>query len=301
VLINITKQIKILFYLYKAMKLTKGKLSKIQNKKKQTLKRYKKGGKTRKSKTFRKRKHVNLHNASLKKYKGGSGELTEAKPATSEVEPIQTDPITQTSLTPSSEQAAQTTLEEQEPMLEEGQQKLGEAEPTLEEQAAQPMLGEDGQQDLEEVNPTLESAGQQNLQAPLEDVITSQEPMSSDPGEGPGSHQELPPPVSEEGSGQLTESEIETNSLDNAAGSDDNASSEEAPKFDAEPVSVDATPVENTPPIVVESLENLLDYISTKIAKKLQQSSSFGNGTESGLNRDSFNSVANANETLAES
>ena len=302
------------------MKLTKGKLSKIQNKKKQSLKRFKKVGKTRKSKTFRKRKHVNLHNASLKKYKGGQTEPIEAKPVTNELETTQTYPITQTSLTPSSEQAAQTTLEEQEPLLEEGQQNLEEVNPTLEEEGQQnleevkptleeegptigeevkPTLEEDGEQNLEEVNPTLEEDGGQNLEEPLVDSTTSEEPISSDTIEGSGSDQELPPPISEEGS---SESEIETNSLDNAVGSDDNVSSEESPKFDAEPVSVDATPVENTPPIVVESLENLLDYISTKIAKKLkQQSSSFGNETESGLNRDSFNSVANANETLAES
>ena len=286
------------------MKLTKGKLSKIQNKKKQSLKRFKKVGKTRKSKTFRKRKHVNLHNASLKKYKGGQTEPIEAKPVTNEVETTQTYPITQTSLTPSSEQAAQTTLEEQEPTLEEGQQNLEEVNPILEEEGQQnleevkPTL-EEGPTIGEEVNPTLEEDGEQNLEEPLVDSTTSEEPISSDTIEGSGSDQELPPPISEEGS---SESEIETNSLDNAVGSDDNVSSEESPKFDAEPVSVDATPVENTPPIVVESLENLLDYISTKIAKKLkQQSSSFGNETESGLNRDSFNSVANANETLAES
>ncbi|NDB86977.1 MAG: hypothetical protein EB127_30470, partial [Alphaproteobacteria bacterium] len=188
------------------------------------------------------------------------------------------------------EEEGQQNLEEVKPTLEEeGQQNLEEVKPTLEEG---PTIGE-------EVNPTLEEDGEQNLEEPLVDSTTSEEPISSDTIEGSGSDQELPPPISEEGS---SESEIETNSLDNAVGSDDNVSSEESPKFDAEPVSVDATPVENTPPIVVESLENLLDYISTKIAKKLkQQSSSFGNETESGLNRDSFNSVANANETLAES
>lgn len=275
------------------MKLTKGKLSKIQNKKKQTLKRYKKGGKTRKSKTFRKRKHVNLHNASLKKYKGGSGELTEAKPATSEVEPIQTDPITQTSLTPSSEQTAQPILEEAKPTLDEEQQNLEEVNPTLEEE--QQNLEEEAKPTLEAAQPTLGEEEQQDLETPLEDATTTQTPISSDPGEGPGSNEALPPPVSEEGTEQLTEPEIETNNLDNA-----DAVSQEPPKFDSEPVSVDATQVENTPPIVVESLENLLDYISTKIAKKLQQTSSFGSNKNTELNKDSFNSVANANETLAE-
>jgi hypothetical protein len=49
------------------MKLTKGKLSKIRNKKNQSAKRFKKTGKHRKTKTFRKRKALNLHNTSLKK------------------------------------------------------------------------------------------------------------------------------------------------------------------------------------------------------------------------------------------
>jgi hypothetical protein len=58
------------------MKLTKGRLLKIINKKKQSLKRYKKrekNSKYRKIRTFRKRKSVNLHNATLRKYKGGQG------------------------------------------------------------------------------------------------------------------------------------------------------------------------------------------------------------------------------------
>ena len=69
------------------MKLTKGKLSKLYNKKKQSLKRYKKGGKTYKSKTFRKRKALNLHTTSLKKHRGG-----QAKPETDPV-PGQTSEV----------------------------------------------------------------------------------------------------------------------------------------------------------------------------------------------------------------
>jgi len=62
------------------MKLTKGKISKIQNKNKQSLKKYKTTGKTHKSKTFRKRRPVNLHISSLKKYRGGQDKSKSASP-----------------------------------------------------------------------------------------------------------------------------------------------------------------------------------------------------------------------------
>jgi len=277
------------------MKLTKGKLSKIQNKKKQSLKRYKKGGKTHKSKTFRKRKHLNLHNTSLKKYKGGQPESIEAKPATEveQTEPIQTEPLNQVSEPQVSEPQVS---EPQDSVQNEGQTIETPVEVSKEEDAA-PIIKED---------------------------VEIKEPISSDPGEGPGSHQPLPPPVSEEGSAQLTESEIASNNLDNAetgsvagsengsgavsengsdAGSDmssiEESESVEPPKLDAEPIASMGAQAESAPSIAAESLDNLLDYISTKIAQKLKQSS-FGSNAGSDLNRDSFNSVADASETLAE-
>ena len=64
------------------MKLTKGKISKLYRKNKQSLKRYKKK-ETNKNKSFRKSGHVNLRNKSLKNYKGGQDKedaLNEKKP-----------------------------------------------------------------------------------------------------------------------------------------------------------------------------------------------------------------------------
>ena len=49
------------------MKLTKGKLSKLFHKKKQTMRRYKNRKYRRASKTFRQRKPLNLHRSSMKK------------------------------------------------------------------------------------------------------------------------------------------------------------------------------------------------------------------------------------------
>lgn len=56
------------------MKLTKGRISKILNKRKQTLKKNKNKKRSHNGKTFRKNTHVNLHNSTLKNVsKGGSG------------------------------------------------------------------------------------------------------------------------------------------------------------------------------------------------------------------------------------
>jgi hypothetical protein len=65
------------------MKLTKGKISKLYRKNKQSLKRYKKK-ETNKNKSFRKRGHVNLRNKSLKNYKGGQ----DKEDALNEKEPV---------------------------------------------------------------------------------------------------------------------------------------------------------------------------------------------------------------------
>jgi hypothetical protein len=63
------------------MKLTKGKLSKIYNKKRQTMRKLKKNGKkNRRGKTFRKRRPLNLYSKTLKKVlkKGGTNRYLSA-------------------------------------------------------------------------------------------------------------------------------------------------------------------------------------------------------------------------------
>ena len=66
------------------MNLTKGKISKLHNKKKQSVKKYKKRAKTHKTKTLRrKHKSVNLVKSTLKNYKvwfGGEGDDAIASP-----------------------------------------------------------------------------------------------------------------------------------------------------------------------------------------------------------------------------
>ena len=53
------------------MKLTKGKISKLYHKKRQSVKRYKRGNKNIQNKTFRKKRHFDLSRLTLKNFKGG--------------------------------------------------------------------------------------------------------------------------------------------------------------------------------------------------------------------------------------
>ena len=65
------------------MKLTKGRISKLFNKKRQTVKKYKNKKKNHVAKTFRKNTHINLHNSTLKKMlKGGENYENNIQPNT---------------------------------------------------------------------------------------------------------------------------------------------------------------------------------------------------------------------------
>jgi hypothetical protein len=329
------------------MKLTKGKISKIQNKKKQSLKRYKKGGKTHKSKTFRKRRAFNLHNKSLKKYKGGQPVETEAKSdgtpnlaekpttdvegapsptvaPTTDVEatpvveePVKSDEIP-TPVVPTSDVEA--TQVEEEPVKSNvvGEESLGSdvEEPDKTNATPPPVVPTS---DVEETPVGEESLGTNVDATPVgeeslgTDVDATRVGEEEDPGEGPGSGSALPPPISAEGS---LDADNLSNNADDSVGTNVAAGSEGEQEASVEgeqeasvegeqenqPSMTENTPAGNDISIVAESLSKLADYISEKIAQKLKNLS-FGSSSGSGsdLNRDSFNAVANANETLAES
>ena len=266
------------------MKLTKGKLSKIRNKKNQSAKRFKKTGKSRNTKTFRKRRALNLHNTSLKKYKGGDGSKVPEN-GTQVVEPTKSNKA-----------------DEVPPTTDVVQEMPNETQPTT-----------DVVQEIpEEIPPTTDVVQESQVEPEMETSTTNIE----NPGEGPGSHQELPPPVSEVGSDsaevstaakqEMVDDVIPSSKLENSSeiGSEDADSisemEETKPEPEPEPEQPEPQqqqPVGNDMSIVAESLDKLAEYISDKIAKKLN----LGSGKSStDLNRDSFNAVANANEALVE-
>jgi hypothetical protein len=147
-----------------------------------------------------------------------------------------------------------------------------------------------------------------------------------DPGEGPGSHQALPPPVSEIGSDsaevssaanqEMVEDGTTANShvasfsgLENNSESGSEIGSENVAPLSETEKEPELQPIEGEQPqsqqkplgndisIVAESLDKLAEYISDKIAKKLNLGTS---NSSTDLNRDSFNAVANANNALVE-
>lgn len=69
------------------MKLTKGRISKLFNKKRQTAKKYRNKKRSHVAKTFRKNTHINLHNSTLKKALKG-GEYANANITSSPVEEL---------------------------------------------------------------------------------------------------------------------------------------------------------------------------------------------------------------------
>ena len=136
------------------MKLTKGKLSKLFHKKKQTMRRYKNQRKYRRaSKTFRQRKPLNLHRSSMKKIERmGGAEPDEkvplvVKPASDEAttttemvsEPI-TEPVPEPISEPAVEPVPESTAAEEpvpEPVAEEPV-----SEPVAEEPVSEPVAEE---------------------------------------------------------------------------------------------------------------------------------------------------------------
>jgi len=281
------------------MKLTKGKISKIRNKKNQSAKRIKKSGKGRNTKTFRKRKALNLHNTSLKKYKGGDGsKLPENVPQV--VEPTKSN---KTGVVPPTSDVVQEMPKEMPPTTDVVQEMPKEMPPTTDVVQEMP----------KEMPPTTDVVQESQVEPEMETSTTNIE----NPGEGPGSHQELPPPVSEVGSDsaevssaakqEMVEDVTPVSELENSSdigseiGSEDAASLSEMEetKPKSEPELEQQQPVGNDLSIVAESLDKLAEYISDKIAKKLNLNLGTSNSSTD-LNRDSFNAVANANEALVE-
>jgi hypothetical protein len=108
----------------------------------------------------------------------------------------------------------------------------------------------------------------------------------------------------EDGPAVLDATPVSENEMDAASeiGSEDAASITEEPLAEKTEVPVEPTQqqlVGNDISIVAESLDKLAEYISDKIAKKINFNLGSVNSSTD-LNRDSFNAVANANESLVQ-
>ena len=178
------------------MKLTKGKLSKLFHKKKQTMRRYKNQRKYRRaSKTFRQRKPLNLHRSSMKKIgRVGGADPDEkvplvVKPASDEAttttemvsEPI-TEPVPEPISEPAVEPVPESTAAEEpvpEPVAEEPV-----SEPVAEEPVSEPVAEEPAAAAaLEPVaeEPVSEEPVAEAVDKPIVDENVNPEPASTTP------------------------------------------------------------------------------------------------------------------------
>ena len=127
------------------MKLTKGKLSKLFHKKKQTMRRYKNRKYRRASKTFRQRKPLNLHRSSMKKIgRVGGADPDEKVPLV--VKPASDEATTEMVSEPLSEPVPEPVAEEPvfEPAVEPIPEPVPEpaVEPVTEEPVSEPVAEE---------------------------------------------------------------------------------------------------------------------------------------------------------------
>jgi hypothetical protein len=261
------------------MKLTKGKLSKIRNKKNQSAKRFKKTGKGRKTKTFRKRRALNLHNTSLKKYNGGQGAKTPENE--SKIEPTKPDEVPSTADVVD-EPVSPTTDVVDEPVLPTSDV-INEPVPTTTDVVDEPVLPTTDVGNLEE--------GSGSFPAPVSEIGSEVSPLAKEE-------------MVEDGPAVLDATPVSENEMDAASeiGSEDATSITEEPLAEKTEVPVEPTQqqlVGNDISIVAESLDKLAEYISDKIAKKINFNLGSVNSSTD-LNRDSFNAVANANESLVQ-
>jgi hypothetical protein len=262
------------------MKLTKGKLSKIRNKKNQSAKRFKNTGKGRKTKTFRKRRALNLHNTSLKKYNGGQGAKTPENESKI-IEPTKPDEVPATSVVVD-EPVPPTTNVVDEPV------------PPTTNVVDEPVPPTTDVVD-ESVSPTTDvgnlEEGSGSFPVPVSEIGSEVSPLAKEE-------------MVEDGPAVLDATPVSENEMDAASeiGSEDAASITEEPLAEKTEVPVEPTQqqlVGNDISIVAESLDKLAEYISDKIAKKINFNLGSVNSSTD-LNRDSFNAVANANESLVQ-
>ena len=215
------------------MKLTKGKLSKLFHKKKQTMRRYKNQRKYRRaSKTFRQRKPLNLHRSSMKKIgRVGGADPDEkvplvVKPASDEVT---TEPITE----PVPEAASEPTAAE-EPVSEPAVEPV--PEPVAHEPVSEPAVEPVSEPTTEPV--AQEQVAEQAVEPVAQEPAATLEPVS----------EPVPEPVVE------------------PAAEEPLAKSVEEPA-----VAENVKPESSAPPSVVDALDIIANKIAKAVVKEMRE------------------------------
>jgi len=240
------------------MKLTKGKLSKLFHKKKQTMRRYKNQRKYRRaSKTFRQRKPLNLHRSSMKKIERMGGADPDekvplvVKPASDEATITTTESITEPVTEPAVEPA---TAPESAP--------VSEPTPTTEPEPEPAPIPEP------EPAPTPTAEPE-----PEPEPVTESEPM---PESAPATEPEQTP-ASEE----VPETKMEPEPQPETTQADTIPSADAVSKqIDAENVK----PESSAPPSVADALDIIADKIATAVVTKMRENPVMGSSPNQDAN-----------------
>jgi len=310
------------------MKLTKGRLMTLIHKKNQTSKRYKKKSSRRKlskARTLRKRKHFNLHRASLKKYRGGQPEVPKENEkekeegASNSGEMIDAEKNSVTNgavVTAPQEQEQQEEGKGQQEELqaakpEEQQEELQAAKPE-EEQEEQPLQPEEEQEE-QPLQPVKDGTTAPQEGETVEEEDTKLNSQQVDDGIGPGSDAPLPVDVMtlEKQQQEQKDGESQDKNNNNNNNNEDEEPREEGVKEGVgeqtevkengqqEEIGQTAEKgqgvVKEEPMILVESLDHLAEYLAKKIAQQLRT-----NSEPTRSNEDAFQRVGDASEEMAQ-
>jgi len=261
------------------MKLTKGKLSKLFHKKKQTMRRYKNQRKYRRaSKTFRQRKPLNLHRSSMKKIERmGGAEPDEkvplvVKPASDEATITTTEPITEPVSEPTTEPIP-------EPVPEPATETISEPEAALEpvpEPISEPIPAS-----MPEPEPVA-------APAPEPEPAPTLTPASEPEPEPAPTTESAPAPTTESAPEPTTETAPEptTETAPEPEPQPETTKVDAIPTADAVPKQMDAENVKPESSLAPPSVSDALDIIANKIAKAVVKEMRETSATGSTANQD---------------
>ena len=301
------------------MKLTKGKLSKIRNKKNQSAKRVKNHGKIRNAKTFRKRRALNLHKKSLKKYRGGQPDEQMSPKSDAKENVIESSKVADVVSSESSQQQDEAgTIGASEPTQQKNVADSGEGNP----QSDDNLKPEDDDLNAEtssqaEVKPEGQEESKQYEKT--EDSVNVEETSPSTEIKNNDDEIPLPEPVSQTGENDEKEStegsEIDAQSVENDASSvisnpgdeetqqneDDESTKTSSAETGAATTTIDSTSnIPTTPQVnpsgpALEAAQGLEKFVKF-LANELKGANN--NNTVS-LNPDAFSAVETATAALS--
>jgi len=295
------------------MKLTKGKVSKILNKKNQSKKKYKKLIKKNKNiNTFRKR-HLNLANKTLKRITGGddgktkldeslSGQETlstnsEPLPTNSETLPTNSEPLP-TNSEPLASSEDDVSLGER----EKDNSMLSNEVPVTTREDSNDFVSQNKIPEEPLIFPPADMKSRDSETSSLSDEERPSSTLFNDIDEENASDTTTNA-TNEERKPEEQPLQLETQETSEASESptqlETQEISEEQPQLERQETPLISTTNEKTSGTVTESFNQVIDFLSSQIASKVVSHMNLSSNETSNMNQDAFETVNHAAETMA--